>query len=286
MEDSAGLLALADEVVNARQAIAAAEAAVAKDKLARAQSLMARLADAFTTTAPEAELDAAKARLDAATAKGTSAARNWILESARQSMASTPATAQLHQGCLERVSQSQGRYNQVRNWLDLAQHASNQLEKAQRACESASTTEFLDLLSKSRTVSVLSSLDTSDAADAIKRAHRALQDLSRALPRRTEQGDIGVPDDTLDLVVDFVFDPGLDLLSWLNMDQLDSSAEQCRQARQRLQPLLARLGEVAEAARLKHSHDLAQAQALERPFLEAALALVPEALRGLKPLDL
>lgn len=269
----------ATEVRTAQRHVDAARSLVANDKQARASSLAARLADAFFTTQPEAVLNDAEARLATATENGRAAAHAWIVDTARQGLADQPADAERHREQGQRLERVQGRAQRTQRWLKLAQVASSRLSAAQDACESASTSELLDMVTTSKAISTLSWIDTSDAADAIKSAGQAVKALTDALPKRADQSALDLPDDFLDFVVDLVFDPGFDVLSWFNMQRLDDAATQCKQAASKLRPLLDRLGGLSADSEGKVEQEVAALRHIETPYLEAAAAQVPDVLR-------
>jgi len=279
VKQAADLYALAGAVLTAQRHVESARNVVAKDKQERAGSLVARLVDVFATTPPEAVLNDAEARLVAVLEKGRAAARTWIVETASQGLAEQPADAERHQGQGQRLERAQARARQVRRWLELAQLADNRLCAARSACESASMTELMDVVSTSTVISALSCMDTSSAAEAIKSAGVAVQALADALPKRVEQASIDRPDDVLDFVADLVFDPGFDVFSLFNMQRLDDAAEQCKQAGGKLRPLLDRLTKLAADAQAKAEQERAALRGIEAPYLEAAASQVPDALR-------
>lgn len=279
MQHATDIHELAAQVQAAQRHADTARRVVEADKQGRAGSLMARLVDALTTTQPEAVLNDAEARLAAATDKGKKAAHAWIIATAGQRLADQPTDAGRHREQTQRLERVLSRARQVQQWLELAQAADSQLSVAHRACESASTTELLDLVSKNKAISALSYMDTSSASDAVKRAGRAVKELAEALPKRAEQAEIEQPDDLLDLVVDLAFDPGFDVLSWLNMGRLDDAAHQCRQAAEKLRPLLNRLHKLAGEAQARAEQERATLRSIEAPYLEAAAAEVPDVLR-------
>ncbi|MCW5223348.1 hypothetical protein D5041_06980 [Verminephrobacter aporrectodeae subsp. tuberculatae] len=228
MQQVTDLHELAAQLQAAQRDVDSARSVVAHDKQERAGSLAARLVDALTTTQPEAVLNAAQARLAEVTQKGRAAAREWIVETACQRLAEQAADAGQHRDQGQRLECVQARAGQVRRWLELAQEADSRLSDARRACESASTTELLDAVSKSKAISVLSCMSTSSAADLIMRAGQAVRALAEALPKHAEQASMDLPGDLCDLVVDLVFNPGFDVLSWFNVMRLGDAARQCK----------------------------------------------------------
>lgn len=61
---------------------------------------------------------------------------------------------------------------------------------------------MIDLFSSNKGVSVISSISASSAADSVRKANRALQALSEALPKRANSESFASPDDFFDLLVD------------------------------------------------------------------------------------
>lgn len=270
---------LAAEVRAALEAVTQARTALAGDKLQRSGSLVARLVDVLTTTPPEKVLVEAEGRLGTAREAGWSAARAWILATATARLAAQPAEAQRHREQTLRLARAQRRAGHAQRWHRLARDAEDGLSAARQACSSACDSEYLDLLTTSKTISAVSALATSKARDAIGRARRAVQALSDAFPKRSAQPDIEQPDDLLDLVIDLSFEWSFDVGSLFNIDKLDTAAIQCEQAADRLRPLVVRLARLAVDTKARAEQDAAALRAIEAPFIEAAAAEVPELLR-------
>ena len=143
-----------------------AREALAVDKDRRKDSIAARIGDWLTTTPAEAAECDATERLDAIKAAAADAARNWVGETARTLLYGAPMQAAMHADQLQKVDAARTRLEQAKEWLRLAQDACERLIRAKRNCESASTTEFLDAVSKNKAFSLMSSIDTSSARDS------------------------------------------------------------------------------------------------------------------------
>ncbi len=270
---------LAAKVQSAADSVQRARAALATDKQQRSGSLVAWLVDALTSTPPEKVLIKAEASLGAARERGWAAARAWIVATATQRLAAQPAEARRHREQSLRLARAQRRAGHAQRWEWLAREAEDSLSSARDACSSASDVETLDLLTNSKTVSVLSSLGTADASAAIGRARRAMRALADALPKRTDQPDIERPDDLLDLVVDLTMDMPVDLTSLFAIDALDTAEIQCARAAEQLRPLVLRLARLAADTKAKSEQEAAALRGIEAPYLQAAAAEVPALLR-------
>ena len=157
----------------------------------------------------------------------------------------------------------------------MAQDAHSQLIGAADDCSSASTTEMIDLFSSNKAVSVISSISTSSAADSVRRATRALQALSEALPKRATSESIAEPDDFLDLLVDLAIAPPLDIFSWINMGKLDDAADQCRKAAEQVEATLNKLNESSARAAAQREAEQQQLNQIAAPYILAAAKQVP-----------
>ena len=277
--DTSELDAWSAKLDEAQDALEAAKIALAADKTHRASSLAARLQDWFTTTPAEAAVSEAEERLSATAGSAKSEAHQWVVRTARMMLKANEREAARHDDQAQQECRARLRDVQVSRWLRLAREARNQLSTAQDACESASGTELLDAVTTNKAISLLSSANTSDAAEAVRAANRAVQALVADLPKRVDPDRHEEPDDTLDLVVDFVLDFDLDVLSWLNASQLDDLAQQCSKAADKLRPLLQRLEETAAKTRARAELELKALRAIEAPFLNHASSLVPAKLR-------
>jgi phage shock protein A len=112
----------------------------------------------------------------------------------------------------------------------LADECMREINRASEAISDAEFSETLDLFTDSVLVSALSSMDTSDANDAIgrvrsrvKRFQGELEAFNGSLKSNPLADRIGDLDDTLDLVFDLVFD-GFDFLSVLNLFALSNAS--------------------------------------------------------------
>ncbi|WP_404995396.1 hypothetical protein [Cupriavidus pauculus] len=265
------------------QRLAAAEAArdtarqaVAEDRRQRT-TLRAKLWACLAGTRAEAELRKADDHMAALTDDAHAAVRLWVNDTAAAWI--EQEAPEPHGSQLRRVAAVGARFEQLQSWQALARSAVQALERAESHCRSASTSEFFDAISKSKVMSVMSSLDTSAARNAVATARSATQALQQALPKRGATAQLDLPDDTLDLIVDVCLDPGFDILSLFNMAALDKSAAQCNRLRHVLSPLVARLDQLTTAAHQVAQRETARLQAIQAPFLQRAAELVPAPIR-------
>lgn len=263
----------------AQRELAAAKDLLSADKQRRKASLSARLGDWLTTTPSERAVAEAEERLSEITREAQAAAQNWVSRTANTMMKAAADQGARHHEQTQRECRAKARLEKVRRWLDLARTALDRLRNARSACESASSSEVLDAITTNKAFSALSYLSTTDAAEAIKAAERAVQTLVQALPKRVETGAIELPEDLLDLAVDLVFELDFDIVSWLNIGRLDEAAQACEESARKLRPLVAQLEELAADAQVRCDQESSAVRAIEAPYLERASALVPNALR-------
>jgi len=260
-----------------------AQQATLDDKALRQYSVWARLYDWLFPTQAEKQEATASDLLALTKWQAQQAAFAWIKSSAERNLSLHRADCQRHADQLVRVGRSRKRLEDVKNWYSLSEVAIDKLSRAAADCESASTTELLDLVSTSKAISALSSLEASSAANSVRMANAAVRALAEALPKRTAAYDVAVPDDMLDLVADLVFAPSFDVLSWLNMDKLDDAARECRQLADKLAPTHDRIKSAVEAANARLGGDINALKAIEKPYLTAAAALVPSIIQCKTP---
>lgn len=129
--------------------------------------------------------------------------------------------------------------HEIDHLLFLAQMAKSKLRAAASSCGSASSTELWDSFSSSKLISALSTFNTSSASRSLHEAQSALNDLAEALGNTSE--NLRQVSDFMDLAVDFIYNPSLDILSFLNMGRLNEAAKSCRKAEQQVDQLIFRL---------------------------------------------
>lgn len=269
----------ADLIATATGDLSRAQQALRDDKNRRQSSLRGRFVDWLTSTPAEKDVEDKTERLAAISANASKAAQQWIVTEARAGLQSSTEDTRRHSEQSQRIENARKRQDRARRLLDLARTADEKLGEARSDCESASTTELLDLVSTNKALSILSTFETSDAADSVKEATAALKALKEALPKRAEATEFDMPDDLLDLVVDLAIAPVFDILSFFNMQRLDKAAEQCREASEKLAPLLARLQKLHDETAARVTAEQTALRAIEAPYLQAAAALVPPSIR-------
>ena len=270
---------LAQQVLASQRELEAAHRAVAADKERRSTSVLARLVDAVLTTDAEARLQAAQDQLDRDMAAGRQAATIWVSATALAELATNTTVAAQHHQQTERLQSAKARVGRVKTWQNLAATAQRQVQRALTACDGAGVSEFFDATSKSKVVSAISSMSNEDAKVAVRDAEKALRDLATALPKRAAVPDIDLPDDIFDLAVDFILEPGLDVLSWFNLISYEQAINQCRDALDRLQPLNKQLHTLTVQALEKQAQEQAALDRIEEPFRAAAVARMPTVLQ-------
>lgn len=283
MQSDSELYQLAVAVEDAKVALREAEEAVARDKALRQYSFLARLYDWLFKTPAERIQSMAQETLDQALQRGRAAASAWIMNEAIRCLGANASDRQRHFDQLATVNRLQQRARVTASWYQLSMEAQQALDKAASACTSASNTEMLDMFSKSKTVSMMSTFDTSNAASSVRKANRAVQNLADALPKRASGTDIQAPDDLIDLVVDLSGVMDFDLLSFMNVGKLDSAARECRKVAAELGPTHEKLHKASLEAQKGFDEAVSEQRAIEAPYLEAVTALVPSAIRCAVP---
>ncbi|WP_427121422.1 hypothetical protein [Pseudomonas aeruginosa] len=275
MELSPELHAWSERLHAASLALSEAQQEVRFDKESRSPSLWARIVDFLLQTKAEKSEEQAAAELANVQAQAQAFAGRWIVATAKASIANDDADYARYITQRERVAKAIKRHIKIDKWRQLAQDAHSQLLSAADDCSSASTTEMIDLFSSNKAVSVISSISTSSAADSVRRATRALQALSEALPKRATSESIAEPDDFLDLLVDLAIAPPLDIFSWINMGKLDDAADQCRKAAEKVEATLNKLNESSASAAAHREAEQQQLSQIAAPYILAAAKQVP-----------
>ncbi|HDS1721464.1 hypothetical protein NPS53_08145 [Pseudomonas putida] len=283
MQISTELLESASVVRKANAALATAQQAVREDKARRKISRWARLVDWLFNTRVEVQLAEAHGRLSRAKSNGNQAARQWMVEAAKHELAGNPSDSQCHAEQANRVSSTHKRCQKLGHWFQLADSAHSFLESAADACRSASSMEFLDLVTKNKGIDMLSSWETDSAARSIRSANDAVRALAAALPKRSASSDIDQPSDLLDLMVDLTFEPAFDILSWFNMSKLNDAERDCRRVAEQVAPLKEQLRVAYSEATSKHRTEVQKLTSIEAPYLAKAAARVPDLIRCSPP---
>lgn len=275
MELSPELHAWSEKLRTASDSLSNAQQNVRTDKEARKRSVWARIADLLLQSKAEKTEEKAAAELAHVQAQAMTFAGQWVVSTAKAALVGCEGDYARYITQRERVSTATKRHNQIDKWRGLAQDAHNQLLRAADDCSSASTTEMIDLFSSNKAVSVISSISTSSAADSVRRATRALQALSEALPERASSESLAEPDDFLDLLVDLAIAPPLDIFSWINMGKLDDAADQCRKAAEKVEATLNKLNESVLRAAAQRETEQQQLSQIAAPYIQAAAKQVP-----------
>ncbi len=269
------LHAWSEKLRTASLALSIAQQRVRADKEARKHSFWARFADLLLQSKAKKTEELAAAELAHVLAQAKTFAGQWVVSTAKTALAGCEADYARYLAQRERVATATKRYNQTDKWHGLAQDAHNHLLRAADDCSSASTTEMIDLFSSNKAVSVISSFNTSSAADSVRRATRALQALSEALPKRASSESFAEPDDLFDLLVDLAIAPSLDIFSWINMGKLDDAADQCRKAAEKVEATLNKLNESVSRAAANREAEQQQLSQIAAPYIQAAAKQVP-----------
>lgn len=269
-------------LVSAQVGLKTAEADLVLDKARRKSNFWSWLGDFFCVTAAERKVATARAELQRLQAAHRSRVCLWLEE--RVDALSMDHAVQGAELAILRARQADynQRYRALGAVVEKGRSALDMLEAAREACSSASTAEFFDMASKSKAVSAWSSMETSDASAALKRAQEAVEAFRVLFPAAGE-APVGRIDDTLDLVLDFAFELPFDFTSWCNMSNLDEAAANCGSAIERIAEVLAPLqNQYTDLGGLRTAN-ARQIEALLVPFRKEAIAELPTLLREFAP---
>ncbi|MDO5640724.1 MAG: hypothetical protein Q4G28_12745 [Neisseria sp.] len=221
-------------VDDAAEAANKAEDDMIADKQSRQSSLWARTVDFFVETPAEKAFaqtieDLEQARKQGIFAIQTSEPRRVSIDmtSSEEALWDEWVHEYQHQ---EVESQS----DKIDELIADVEAAIAKVRSARTACQTASSVEMFDLFTKSKAVSVWSSLESSSAANKIRMAEMAVQKLANS----AEMLFADKPNDWLDLVLDLNFSPTWDILSFFNMRRLDRVTEVCRETEGKLESVL------------------------------------------------
>lgn len=117
----------------------------------------------------------------------------------------------------------------------------NEIDEAQSAVSSAQTMEVVDMFSKNKGISVLSSISNSSASGEIRDINPAINSLKSQLEKLSESQpqlakEIEVSD-TLDLITDLAFDFSFDFMSVFSYMKLSSAGSDLSSLEESLKPL-------------------------------------------------
>lgn len=132
-----------------------------------------------------------------------------------------------------------------KKWKDVENNCDSLQDKirtALSAIDSAQFTETIDLFSKNKGLSILSSINTSSANDDIRRVKQRLQTLKDSLESlQSEQlnynKSIKEVNDFPDLVVDLVFDFGFDFTSIMSLFSLSDAEDSLESLRSKIKSI-------------------------------------------------
>lgn len=267
------------------QQVKLADAELARDKAGRRGKgkLWARVVDFFCDTLAEETLSAAERHYQFVREDVRRSMTDWLLLRSEALLGSDTSARQQLSQLRRRQVELNNRVQIVEKLENAGAKALNDLDKAISACNSASNMEFFDLLSKNKGISLLSSLETSEASNAIRQARLSVEAFAKLAPKRGLASDLSVVDDTVDLVVDLAIDLPFDILSWFNMDALDTAENRCKQIRDSLKKSLKPVHDALHTTR--HAHSLASQRIAEllQPYRKQAYQELPEMLRPLSP---
>lgn len=273
---------LSRQVENANIARALAVKELVKETRDRQFSLWALFIGLFRETPARKKLNECELHLNLLLPKCRSIFLQYVVMSSLEEISKSP-DCEIYQHLVNCWKEAQIKYNESGRRLKLAENARELLKTAKDECNSASTTEFLDMVTTSKAISILSAIDTSSASSSLKRAMGALKRLADEMPARQSPIDSNLPDDMLDLFVDLTINPVIDILSWLNIEKLDNAEVQCSKALKKLQTLLGQLGAEHDLRTKDYQSQLDTLKRIEQPYIKKVMRHIPENMKFKEP---
>lgn len=257
-----------------------------RDKERRKHSTLLWLVDAVFLTRYAVALDEATKHHKKLETHARRCARAWVERRMLALATATPELAAQHRQLVGAVDDAAQQSNLTSEWVRRASDARDAMLDAKRWCNSASSSEFFDVvLPKNKMLSVMSWSDTTEARRHVDKAKRAVDALRRSLPAQGRalalDTRIHVPDAFIALMVDIYVSPTFDVLSLFNSCALGEAAKKCGRAAD----ALARFGGQARALAGEASAQLQAATAAkamhEAPFIRVARGELPRHLQAL-----
>ncbi|MGS3345180.1 hypothetical protein ACB299_25540, partial [Citrobacter amalonaticus] len=180
---------LSRQVENANIARALAVKELVKETRDRQFSLWALFIGLFRETPARKKLNECELHLNLLLPKCRSIFLQYVVMSSLEEISKSP-DCEIYQHLVNCWKEAQIKYNESGRRLKLAENARELLKTAKDECNSASTTEFLDMVTTSKAISILSAIDTSSASSSLKRAMGALKEVAikwSAAPDMTPQ---------------------------------------------------------------------------------------------------
>lgn len=207
--------------------------------------------------------------------------KDWVAgrvsELLRQDAPATAALAKL----TERGTELASRIQTLDKLQQEAGQVTRRLDSAISECQSASTGEMFDMLSKSKSMALLSHMQTETAKDSLKAADTALREFTARWPKRSAALELPAIDNTMDLFIDLCGGP--DLFSFFNMSALDDAAAACAKAKSQLESAIQNVALVRQSLKNQQGELLSHVHAVKTPFLAQAHGELPEPLREFAP---
>jgi hypothetical protein len=260
--------------------LASCEQAVAADKAGRRGSWGRRVVDFLFDTAPEKAFEAAQEGMAGVRSEAAAAVTSTVSAAAMRYLSTAADDVARRAIQLDRLRSARKMERKAQHVVALATTARDAFGQAVEACSSASSMELMDTFSNNKGISAMSSMRNSSAREAVDEAQKALANLRAAIDAASSvNARVDMPDDFLDLVLDFALDLPFDFLSWSNKAKLDAAEEQCNEAKGAIESVMARLRTNLEQMREVASREERALALIERPYIEQAARPVPTSLR-------
>lgn len=275
---------LAARLEAASSRLSRAEKAVETDKAARRGAWLRRLYDYLFDTAPEKELARALEAGHHARREAGAGVKVAVAAEALRLMSMDPGAARRRAVRFADLSSARRARVAAAHLRLAATSARDAFVEAMEACSSASSMEMMDVFSSSKVVSAMSHSSTSAAREAVGKATGALSGLKKAVAEaETVRAEVDMPDDFLDLVIDFAIDLPFDFLSWSNMEKLDAAVNDCGRVASEIGTLLPKLQSDLKEARMREQRAFDALAEVDGPFIAAAARTLPRSLRFAVP---
>lgn len=283
MHSSHELQTMASKVADAVTALVNARTAAQENKARRQHSLIFRLYDRLFPTHTERLEASAESALETAKADGQRVASDWITATALHYLNENGSDRHRRAEQLSEISKLQQHIALTADLLKLSQNAMQHLTNAAYDCNLAWAAELVDLFNKNKTISLDSKIKNSIAAASVRSANASVCALLEALQNHRSATMEAEPGDALELAVDIALEPGIDMLSWVNMPTVQEAAVECRRIAARLALSHDRFERLTKDSHTRLGQATEVLRKIELPYLAAAAEHVPTLIKSALP---
>ncbi len=283
MHSSHELQTMATKVADAVTSLVNARTASQENKARRQHSLIFRLYYWLFPLHTERLEASAESALETAKADGQRVASDWIKATALHYLNQNGSDRHRRAEQLSEISKLQQHIGLTADLLQLSQSAMQHLTNAAYDCDLAWAAELVDLFNKNKTISLDSRIKNSIAAASVRSANASVRAFLEALQNHRSATMEAEPGDALELAVDIAFDPGIDVLSWINMPTVQEAAVECRRIAARLALSHDRFERLTKDSHTRLGHATEVLRKIELPYLAAAAEHVPTLIKSALP---